>query len=52
MNGVIHPGCHRVTINVGIIYSLELESLVDLGIIVYRWNVSWLAVDDPHTIKM
>jgi hypothetical protein len=48
MNGVIHPDCPRVTINVGIIPPSGWSPWLILASY-YRWNVSWLAVDDPNT---
>jgi hypothetical protein len=50
MNGIIHPGCPRVTINVGII---SPSGWIPWLILVsyYLWNVSWLAVEEPHTTK-
>jgi hypothetical protein len=48
MNGVIHPGFPRVTISVGIISHSGWSPWLILASY-YRWNVSWLAGDDPHT---
>jgi hypothetical protein len=50
MNGVIHPGCPRVTINVGIISPSGWSPRLILASY-YRWNISWLAVEEPHTTK-
>jgi hypothetical protein len=48
MNCAIHPGCPRDTTNMGIISPLCWSPWFILASY-YRWNVCWLAVDDPHT---
>jgi hypothetical protein len=48
MNGVNHHGCPRVTINVGIISPSGWSPWLILASY-NKWNVSWLAFDDPHT---
>jgi hypothetical protein len=50
INGAIHPSSLQVTINVGMISPSGWSPWLILATYC-KWNVSWLAVEEPHTTK-